>query len=497
MNLLNELNSWRVGESFAKGSSDAQILETLRGAYGAQAGWGNVQIFADLWTADRVQGRSVPRLIRASVLALNRLDEAGAAQLGRQALTTDDPVPAHDFMRLVLVRYPDRKNLPLGMTATLEALRRHPDEGVAAVARRLLPEEGPPAAAAPAADDVKDAVARIADPALPREETQRLLAELIGQTLREDGPRTAGSQKKALAVLEKLMDAWKLETIYAESKLASINSLGNAIGRAQEPASNRAPQPGHVFFAMDSLLAQGLFDGQRSEHRLQLVNLIRTRTYPEELPLTQRKLVESALRTGEDMASLYDRWLALMMLVPGKDFFSAHLDWPESLAEAIRRAPAPPIRALEFCGEYYREALAPALPGPTWGKWTTTRLDAATRAEASRGLAQLLPGDRQRYDKALEHLAVLIESPDLKVRIAARFAIASYPGYLLGLEPRLAQALRGAPGLLRTEAVTLLSMTQKGFLPEADAAPEAGFAPTAEEAALLGLRGASAPAPAP
>jgi hypothetical protein len=85
-------------------------------------------------------------------------------------------------------------------------------------------------------------------------------------------------------------------------------------------------------------------------------------------------------------------------------------------------------------------------------------------------------------------LARLLGNPDLKVRIAARFAAASYPGYLLGLEPALVQALIGAPGLLRAEAAALMSMTRKGFLPQADAALEEGFSPTEDEAALLKLR---------
>ncbi len=471
MNLLNELNSWRIGESFDAGMPDKKILATLRRAYGAQAGWENVRRFGRLWPASRVKGRSVARLIRDEVRALNGLDAAGLAALGERA-RRGDVVAAHNFMRLTLARHKDVKSAPAELRAVLEALRAHKDSGVRYVANRVLGRKPPKGDAW--VDPAKTAkkLLKILK-TMSRAKQERALGGLLREAFTEDGPEHPGRREKAAKILEKLLDNWGFKTIYEPEELASINQMDKAWAesKSKKPHVTRArnPRPEHVLFSrsLDRLLAEGMFDGARSVHRLDLVNLIRTRTYPSELPLLHKRLIKAIT---SDRADRDNVWLARMFLVPGGTFFNAHLAWGESVAEAVRRDPTPSETALEFTGMYYRVALPASLPGPRWGKWARTRLDAATRHEARDALATMGPGRRRHYDRAVTHLGRMLAHPSEKVRVSARYAATAYPGYLLGLEERLARAVASGEKRRSIEAREVIAMTEPGFLPVLEAA---------------------------
>lgn len=121
MNLLNELNSWRIGSSFSKPMTDEEILATLRDGYGRQAGLEAAAQFMKIWSAERVKGRSVPALILESVRRLNGISESAMITLGEQGLQGAGPAfAAHDFMRLALARYA-KGGVPQKVSALLDA----------------------------------------------------------------------------------------------------------------------------------------------------------------------------------------------------------------------------------------------------------------------------------------------------------------------------------------------------------------------------------------
>lgn len=105
MNLLNELNSWRIGSSFSTPLTDRQILKILKDSYGRQAGKEAANLFGKVWTPEIVNGVSVPRLILRAVRALNKMSDEQAMVYGREALLHKDEVNQHNFIRLVSSRF--------------------------------------------------------------------------------------------------------------------------------------------------------------------------------------------------------------------------------------------------------------------------------------------------------------------------------------------------------------------------------------------------------
>lgn len=142
MSLLNELNSWRLGESFDGGKSDGEILQILRDSYGRQAGMQAAADFGKLWPEERVRGKSVPALIRASALALNKRSDAELPAMGYRALASSDGTSQRDFLRVLRARLRGR-DLPPALRFLAERLSRFGvDEAVREQAADLLkPQE--------------------------------------------------------------------------------------------------------------------------------------------------------------------------------------------------------------------------------------------------------------------------------------------------------------------------------------------------------------------
>lgn len=466
MNLLNELNSWRIGESFGDKSSDAKILKILRRGYGAQAGWENVRLFSQIWTPARVKDRSVPKLIMDSVKELNSLKNEDLAQYGFEALAKEDVVKSHNFLRLVSTRYPKRKTIPEETRGAVEKMTKHPHTRVAEEARRLLKPKEPESKKNK--EDEKAELKPILDPSVSREIKLKQLSKILRWALTEDTRKTVGRQERAITLIQDLFNEWGFEPLHESQK------------------TNRPLQKNHLFFSpeIDRFLARGLFDKRRSSHRLELINIISAHTYPRELPQLHRRVLQIATSNHPNKS---DFWLARMFLVPKGDS-TPHVAWGEDVVEAIQKDATPSVTALEYSAEYYRLALNTSLPGPTWGEFPGTRLDGDIRNEMLQTLQKMTPLQQSRYQKAINHLWFMLHHRSAVVRTAARYAIASYPGYALGLENRLLSGLKEPPSALRLEITALVAMSERGFLTQIDQWLDGPFIPTAEEANLLKLR---------
>ncbi|MFA5137785.1 MAG: hypothetical protein WC728_01040 [Elusimicrobiota bacterium] len=438
LGLVDELNAWRVGESFSGGSSDAKILRALRESYGRQVGWDNVRLFSRLWTPAKIRGKSVASLILGRVRALNRLDEKGLRGLGADALSSGDLVKAHDFLRLVEVRHPDPDSWPEELRALVQGLLRHPDASAARAAASLL---GLPQGARGSGESGwREETRLILSEATPRAERETLLLRIVDAASAGEDSK----QGEGMEALRGLFEAWGFTEI-------------------REPG--REARPGHVFFSpsIDESLSRRLFDGRPAVHRLALANLIRDRTYPEEFPALRRRLAGVLSDGGRGEASLDDLWIARMFLLPDQESPRAHLAWGESAAEAVRQDPVQATASLEFAAEYYRIGLAESLPGRTWGERIGVRLDGESRREALDGIRSMSPVQRRRYWKAVSHLWVMLNHEDPRIRTAARHALAAYPGYLLGLEGRMLRVLRTGPSRLRGEVLAVVDMAEVNF----------------------------------
>lgn len=105
--LLNELVAWRVGsrvsaELGGAGMTDAQIYQKLANVYAHQPG---VAKTAPDWPLEQVQGKSIIRLVMASVRSLNAVRDEDLAKMGRNAYITRMIEEEVNFLRVLRVRY--------------------------------------------------------------------------------------------------------------------------------------------------------------------------------------------------------------------------------------------------------------------------------------------------------------------------------------------------------------------------------------------------------
>lgn len=591
-NLLNELNSWRLGESFDGGKSDADILALLRDSYGRQAGAEAAAVFGRQWPVERVNGVSVPRLIRRSVRTLNMLEEASVDELGRNAIMTGDGGAQRDFLRLAAARFAKSAAMSEARRRIAAALvERGSDDGVRGAAERLLrPDEKEPAPGSRAAarrDYSKaastwikglaaegtpviplnltfgaesvfrfahesgltdyDAVIRGlqkrfgADAAVVSSSERALFKTILsrpekgleakikaylaefnargfktlwtefaknpGYDLRKllvdkhkdeftpahaaqlvrwalDGAAPESLKTGAADLLEGLLSAHGLDTLYPRHQLESLQAMQRSMNEAKgvppdaDMPKNRAPGGPHRLLGpeVDRALAKGMFDGNPGIHRLKIIELITQRTYPEELPALRARVV-SVLTDAT--APRFDQWVARMFMVPADSFlFSAHARWGSSVARAVLDDSSPNATALEFVGEHLRQGLGATLKGPSWGRYHA-RLDEMTRREAIDAVTGYSPEDAVEYRQALDDLWRLINHADPKVAKSALYALVERPVFFLGLEERLAAA---PPTPLIRE---LLAMTEPGFVPALEAAAASARAPLSPAAAFV------------
>lgn len=590
-NLLNELNSWRVGESFDGGKSDAEILALLRDSYGRQAGAEAAAAFGRRWPVERVNGVSVPHLILRSTRALNKLEEASVDELGRNAIKTGDGGAQRDFLRLAAARFAKGSAMSEARRRIAAALvERGADDGVRRAAERLLrPDEKEPVPGSRAAARRNyseaastwirglaakgtpviplnltvgaesvfrfalesgltdyDAVVRGlqkrfgADAAVASSSERELFKTILsrpemgleakikaylaefnargfktlwtefaknpGYDLRKllvdkhkdefspahaaqlvrwalDGAAPEDLKTGAADLLERLMSAQGLDTIYPRHQLESLQAMqrsmneSNGVPPDADMPRNRAPGGSHWLLGpeVDRALAEGMFDGNPGIHRLKIIELVTQRTYPEELPALRARVV-SVL--ADATAPRFDQWVARMFMVPADSFlFSAHARWGSSVARAVLDDSSPNATALEFVGEHLRQGLGATLKGPSWGRYHA-RLDENARREAIEAVTGYSPEDAADYRRALDDLWRMINHTDPKVAKSALYALVERPVFFLGLEERLAAA--PSTPLIRE----LLAMTEPGFAPALEAAAASARAPLSPAAAF-------------
>ncbi|NNN04281.1 MAG: hypothetical protein HKL90_00125 [Elusimicrobia bacterium] len=518
MTLLNELNSWRIGQSFDGGMKDKDILKVLLQSYGGEAGWDNVQRFAQVWTVSAIRGKSVPKLILERIRALNALDAAQLRQLGADAVARKDMFAAQNFLRLVRARYPKADAVPVDLAALVAQMKSFPDAGVVQLAQAVLPDPAPAApVAAPAApaapsqakaafdaDAVlkqlsQDSFLGMSDPAKVRTAKEYLLWLIAKRALSLDDPATPGRQAQALKLLSDLFDRWGFATLYGERALVSLNSMQQSMDKANgRPPSpemrNRAVQKDHIFFSpwLVGMIAEKIFDGRPGNHRAGFLELLRSRVYPEEMVSLVKALAYFLTKDVRTQPTLNELMVARMFLSePALEIFPTQRAWGDVAADAMRQDPAQFPGMLESLAEYYRIGLGAALPGEEWGRYTSVKLDAAQRTQVLAALGETAqrPEDWSRYEKARDALWAMLADKSPLARTAARYALAGHPPYLIGLENQLAAVLNGPPSPLRLDAVALAAMTRPGFLPALDAAlARPDFAATADETRLLGPR---------
>jgi len=475
-NLLNELNSYRVGNRFDGHTSDQEILAYLKENYGGQAGEQTVSEFCDVWPASSLGGRSVPRLLLDSVRTLNRLNPEQVQALGERALLSGRMIDQIDFLRLVNAHYA-RASAP---AAVIDVVRGYVSggadswicEGAGKLLTRLTGE--PPACLSPQAPASMNVTAAT-KPVVAREhvngigggDVQDLLRRAFGRAI--SGSERSAAQKELSSALDEL----------------GFAPLGYGVTvRDGAFRVNRSPNCKHWLFspATDQMLTAALFDPNFD--RDALVGAIVARFYPEELPMLRARLL---IAGTDERASELEKSVARSFLTPqGLDVETA-LPWGAEVSGAVLARATPDRKTEEYVAEYYRLIVARAL-GDGHDYASENGFDATARARAEADLFAMTPAARAAYDHAIADLWTLLTAPEQRVRTAARYALATHPVFVLGEKDKILAALAAEPGAVRTEIVHLLAMTKPGFLPEVDEFLTTRMVPAADEAQLLKIR---------
>ncbi len=515
MSLLNELNSWRVGSSFSDKLTDEEILKILEESYGRQAGFKAANDFDNLWPASRVENKSVPSLIVEATRSLNEMSNSQVLDYGKRSLTTQDEMGQHNFLRLVLARFkPDM--IPDDLLEVVAAFQHQGSiKRVRDLAQRVF-ERRLPKFDSPAKEPL-DAVAIVPqqfdalwkeflneptseiNDALVESHSRHFRAEHLRKlfALAFDDEQQGDHRTQAFKLLEALFEKLGFDCIYEPSEYSGMVALQQSMNRtnnrpldADLPVS-RPSNPTHWLFntQTDALIAEKMFNGRPGAYRLDLINFITSHTYPGELPLLGRRLVDVISRDGA-LLDKNDFWVARMFLVPAKSImYKTHLVWGEFVANAVMNDQSPQPTALEFVAEFYRLAVSKVLPLRVTRVSMTGRLDETVRRDFKASLRKATSRQKFLLKKGTQTLWQLLGNESVQIRRAARYAIASHPGFLLELESSLIKSLKGSNAIYRTEAISLISYVKPGFFSKIDRVlDDPTMTLTPEEKAILSLR---------
>ena len=584
MNLLNELNSWRIGTSFSTPMTDAEILKLLRDSYGRQAGKESAELFGTLWTPEVINSRAVPKIILSATRALNKMTNEALVLYGQESLVQKDEVKQHNFSRLAYVRF-KKKELPHDVQIILESIiTQGVTDGTRQFAKGVLesllnPMEADSSSSKKTKEFWKTVEAWLSTLQNDRikvvpmeysysyratfyfavtnnilnyekviEELGKVLGEkqaqidekektIFTQILAESGDTFAEKfnrhleninnqgfpmlwndflkgptydvlhllaehhtkefksehllellkisldqkkneydQKKALDLLTSVYEKNSFETIWDENDFHKLvqrqKSMNKSNGKSDDFAlpQKRSAQPGSwlVDSMIDQFLVEHMFDGNPGTYRIDLINFIRSHTFPSELPRLKNRIIQLLISDDKTIPK-EDLWVARMFMVAEKSFmYQSHLVWPQVIAEAVFKDSTPSVSALEFGSEYYRLFVARVLKVSDRFNVEKGIMDRQVRMDTIKIMKNLSARDQGLLESAIHHLWRILGHENERVRKAARYALGSNPIFLLAVEDKIERAVQSRTSPYRTEAFHLIAFTQPGFFPMID-----------------------------
>jgi len=149
-----------------------------------------------------------------------------------------------------------------------------------------------------------------------------------------------------------------------------------------------------------------------------------------------------------------------------------HISWGMTFLERIEgdRSMRPDV--LENAAIYYRSTLGPHLFVNDNGVVPIANDGKTLRKLGQESLGMLDPQKRGQFEMATRHLWQMIGQQDINVKMAAIFAVASFPEYVIGLEQRIYHAIKNKNSRHHRWAFKLYTMLDKGLLPDVDALME-------------------------
>lgn len=430
-NLLNEINSWRVGESFDGKGTDAEILKTLVAAYGPQAGYESTEILEKIWTPAKLEGKSIPYLIYNEIKEFNKMTNDQLVMLGYEGAMEKDLLKKMNF----LIMYKDGRFNGTTQVAdadfVLEEIAKNSDEK--AVREKL------------AIIDSKFATAESNEMTAKKNFSNSSFVELFTEFV------TNGTSEAKDLLIKKFitnigpdhMDgvisraALPKTDMFEHDGIALLEAVLRTAGVTKTIERNgglkiRAPIQSKLINAIDLALTTRLYDGGIAKKKVDLLNFISARFHPEELPLTYDKTL-NLLKNPKDRPNS-DLWLARLFFMPSSDkTHGTEILWGEKLIEDLKGGDVGKgLR--EAMGWFYKDSMSYFISDEAYGEWSNTLLNKETRIEVKRAMKKLSMRQQKALKTASSNLWTLSQDNDPHVRSSALYAILANPMYLLQIE---------------------------------------------------------------
>jgi hypothetical protein len=280
-------------------------------------------------------------------------------------------------------------------------------------------------------------------------------------------------QHSLLEVISAVFDSNGLPMQYSEGSLKELakeqlelNQRNHLPDTANMPIA-RAHQPNHwLFTALDAMVSQTLMDGQPSSYRMGVVNLLRERSFPDELPLIRDRVLKSLF--GVTDAERNDSWIAQEFLGSGNESFHEHADWGYVISETVLHTPDATVRAKEMVTEFIRVTLGSELSNNQYGTYQGQREDQKGRADTFEIMKSFSASQTHYLQWAQQATWTLLQDPSEKVRRSAVYAIAANPVLFISLEDKIVDGVASFTGDSRNTLLELALLTESGFLPKLD-----------------------------
>jgi hypothetical protein len=430
--LLDEVNSWRVGESFDRGTPDEGILEMLKQNYGPQAGFESVEMLDKVWTADKIKNKSIPYLVYSEIRNFNKLTNEQLIAMGREGNQQNDFVKKMNFLLMLQSgRFAGTASEVDATDVFVDMGKTKNSDSVTELYEKLATKMGlkvPDAVKAqnaPSIDLDKASLEQVLQE-FTRKGSSESMGLLLSKFAKQLGPQhieALVSRPEGVAVLASVLNL---------HKITAVMKFKNGAAVVRDPISSP------WLTALDAAAVKYLYDGSASQKGIPLLNFISMATRPEEMPLTFGKTVE--LFNPKVPAYDPDVNIASYFLKPPSEAGGRSVLWGEQLIPQMGVSLGNP-EILKVVVTFFKEATTPYLTqNLQYGNNTFVALNAKTREKTIQAISHLTPEQSDSLTYAGRILWHMAQSKDPGVRSATFYAMLSNPMYVLMNERNLIEA---------------------------------------------------------
>lgn len=439
-NLLNEVNSWRTGESFDGKNSDTEIIKKLVSSYGPQAGYEATTVLEKVWTSEKLAGKSVPYLIYHELEAFNRMSLEDILMMGMEGIEYNDFLKKINF----LIMYANKKF----KDSKLESDAQYLVEEIAKISTEKSILEK--------LESIDPKYKKTTETDTTKDLSKASLTEVLEEF------KLNGSQQSTDLLKGKFLTEIRPSDISAiiyrsvqpprgfifHEAVEVLTALLSKVGVTQTIKSESNPikfrpviKDSEWLKTLDKALIEHIYEGGIATKKKEIMNWVVENTYPNELPLTYAKTLEILSNTTQYKNS--DVWVARLTMMPSGSNRNSLL-WGERIVNDLRNKPTTSSGIREAMGWFYRLTLANHLAGRTLipgGEFITLNKPEKIQLNAKREIKRYSDEDKARLESAVTHLWQLAGDSKEAVRTSAVYAIMSNPVFLIQSEGLMLQAL--------------------------------------------------------